>query len=124
MNPFTDLADDQREMLQGIVDSLHGRFVALVAEHRNLPVEQVRELADGRVFLAQEALHLGLIDEIGYWQDGIEAAASLLDVPDLKVFRYEKEFSISDIFSVRSTLNPTALLRQFPATRFLYSWQP
>jgi len=123
MNPFTDLADDQREMLQGIVDSLHERFVGLVAEHRNLPVEQVRELADGRVFLAQEALDLGLIDEIGHWQDGVSAAASLLDVADLKVFRYQKEFAISDIFSARAMLNPTALLRQLPSTRFLYAWQ-
>jgi protease IV len=124
LNPFTDLSDEQRAMLQGIVNSLHERFIGIVAEHRELSVEKVRELADGRVFLAQEAMELGLVDEVGYWKDGVAATAGLLDVPDVKVFRYEKEFSLSDIFASQSLVNPQAWLRLLPSTRFLYFWQP
>lgn len=69
MSPFTEMTPEQRQMLQTMVDSLHTRFVTLIAEGRNIEEPRVRAIADGRIFLAPEALEYGLIDEIGYADD-------------------------------------------------------
>lgn len=58
-----------RLVLQGIVDDMYDQFVSMVATGRNLPVEQVRELADGRAYTGRQALALGLIDSIGGERD-------------------------------------------------------
>ncbi|MBM4149701.1 MAG: signal peptide peptidase SppA [Lentisphaerae bacterium] len=124
LNPFGELSPEQRAMLQGIVDNLHERFIQLVATHRGMPPDEVRKLADGRVMVADDAVAAGLIDEIGYWNDGVAAAAEMLGVPSLKVYRYEKEFSFSDMFKSWTAMAPQSLIRRLPATRFMYLWQP
>ena len=69
LSPFSELSPAQRQLLQSMVDSLHSRFVTIVAEGRGLDETTVRALADGRVFLAPEALQYKLIDQIGYIED-------------------------------------------------------
>lgn len=73
LNPFAELTPEQQTMLQSMVDSLQNRFVKIVCEGRNLQEPHVRAIADGRIFLADEALKLGLIDEIGYLDDAKNA---------------------------------------------------
>jgi protease-4 len=48
-----------------VVRDLHEQFVAMVATGRDMPVERVRDLADGRIFTGREAVALGLVDQIG-----------------------------------------------------------
>lgn len=69
LSPFAELTPEQQKMLQDMVDAMHTRFVAVVAEGRRLEETRVRAIADGRVLLAQEALDNGLIDRIGYLDD-------------------------------------------------------
>lgn len=64
-SPFRPLTEEGRAQLMRVVRDLHEQFMAMVAAGRRLPVEQVRELADGRVFTGREALRLGLVDAIG-----------------------------------------------------------
>jgi len=54
-----------REVMQALVNDMYAQFVAIVAKGRNLPIEKVRELADGRPYTGRQALNLGLIDQIG-----------------------------------------------------------
>ena len=54
-----------REYLQGLVNDLFGQFVAMVAQARHMDAPTVRTLADGRAYTGEQALSLGLIDEIG-----------------------------------------------------------
>ena len=56
------LTDEQREIYQAIVDEMHQYFIQAVAESRDLSENQVEEIADGRIYSAQQALDLGLID--------------------------------------------------------------
>lgn len=124
LNPFRELSDDQRAMLQKLVDSLHTRFVRLVAEARELDEVEVRKLADGRVFLAEEALELKLIDSLGYMADAEKAMADLLKVDNLHVIRYEEERSIFDLLRFRRGgfgMQLRKLLNE-DETRFLYQW--
>ena len=67
------LTDEQRQILQSLVDDSFDRFVAAVVKGRNLPESKVRELADGRIYTANQAKENGLIDEIGTLEGTIEA---------------------------------------------------
>ncbi|NIE79703.1 signal peptide peptidase SppA [Asaia sp. As-1742] len=72
--PFTALKPEGRQMLQGIVDDLFDQFVLMVAKGRHRPVEEIRQLADGRPYTGRQAVALHLIDQIG---DEDQAAAWL-----------------------------------------------
>ncbi|RFD18925.1 signal peptide peptidase SppA [Komagataeibacter melaceti] len=63
------LSPQGREMLQGVITDLYGFFVTVVADGRHMPVERVRQLADGRPYTGQQALGLGLVDQIGSMAD-------------------------------------------------------
>ena len=54
-----------RQMLQGLVESYYDQFVAMVATGRHMAPDKVRTLADGRPYTGQQALKLGLVDQIG-----------------------------------------------------------
>ena len=101
LNPFHEVSAEQRAMLQRVIDALYNRFVSLVANARQLPEAEVRKLADGRIFAADDALKAKLIDDIGYSADAEQAMADLLDIPALKVVRYEEETSFLDLLRNR-----------------------
>jgi ClpP class serine protease len=67
----------EQRIFQGVIDSLYERFVALVAESRNITPASARALADGRIFTSREAGAAGLIDGIGYLDDAVEEAKKL-----------------------------------------------
>ena len=125
LNPLTDVTDEQRQMLQGLVNTMHDRFVSLVVQDRNLPEATVRELADGQVFVAPRAQDTGLIDGIGYWDDAVATTAELLGVEDVKVYRYEQAFSFSSFFRSFADLRPTTRwIDELSEVRFLYLFRP
>lgn len=124
LNPFGELTLEQREMLQALVDEFHNRFVSLVASGRNLSETTVRSLANGEVFTASRALKLGLIDQIGYWENAMSKTAEFLHVDNVKVYRYEEEFSFSGFLKAVQPWKPTVdLVRKISRTRLLYLWQ-
>ncbi len=80
-----------RDYLQGLVNDLFGQFVAMVAQARHLDEGKVRQLADGRAYSGQQALGLGLIDEIGgetearAWLEKEKNVKADLPIADLKL---------------------------------------
>jgi len=100
LNPFKDVKPEQREMLQGVISAMHSRFVSLVVQNRKLPREVVEPLADGRIFVAEEAWKHKLIDGIGYAEDAQSKIAELLNAEDgVKVYRYGEHVTLMDILS-------------------------
>jgi len=79
--PWRDETDEERAKEQSIVDSFYEVFVDRVADARGLSRDQVRELATGEVWLAEQARELGLIDRIGDIETAVEVAADLAGVP-------------------------------------------
>lgn len=71
--------------LQSGVEHGYRQFLTIVAEGRNMLVEQVASLAEGRVWSAQDAVQLGLVDRLGSLDDVIEAAAQLASLDDYSV---------------------------------------
>ena len=122
LNPLQDVPEAQKDMLQDIVDAMHLRFKKLVAESRDLPLETVAEIADGRIFTAVDAMEHGLIDEIGYWYDAVDALRTLLDADDLIIYRYEEGFSWRQLLRGATSLRPAAWLENLQTPRLMYQW--
>lgn len=67
------ITEAQRQVYQGVVDECYEQFIGLLAEGRGLPLDEVRKLADGRVYTGAQALELGLVDELANWDDTLAA---------------------------------------------------
>ncbi len=88
---FREATDAEKRIFREIVEDLGDRFVNLVIENRKLSPEAVDKITSARVYLANDALDLNLIDEIGYLSDGIKKAKGLSDLPeDAKVIVYRR----------------------------------
>jgi protease-4 len=74
---FREMTEEEQELWGEVIDEIYEGFVKLVADARDLPLEEVRELADGRVYTGRQALELGLVDELGTPDDAIAKAAEL-----------------------------------------------
>lgn len=87
---YKAMTEEQKAIMQSLVDDSYDRFVAAVVAGRGLPEGQVRKLADGRIYSAAQAKENGLIDEIGSLQDAIDAmsAANNLENVDFQEISY------------------------------------
>jgi len=108
------MTNEERAILQSLMDDVHDQFVEAVANGRGLDRTVVLSLADGRIFSGRQAKELNLVDELGGREEAIQAAASLAGItgkPKLLVPR--RRFSITDWvqerFGGRSFLFPASL---------------
>ena len=90
-SPFRTITPVEENMLQDLADKLGRRFVDLVKQHRQLDDQRLATVADARVFLADAAVAVGLVDKIGYLQDAVAEARELaaLDA-DARVVIYRR----------------------------------
>lgn len=79
-SPVRTMSVADKAMLQSVIDSTHGQFVKAVSEGRKLPLEEVKALADGRIYSGEQALALKLVDNLGTMQDAIEEAGKLAGI--------------------------------------------
>ena len=79
-SPFREFSPANRAYWQELADSIHRQFIQAVAEGRDLTVDQVAKFADGRVVTGEQAVELGLVDELGGFQDAIDLAKELAEI--------------------------------------------
>lgn len=70
---FSPMTEEEDEYFQYLTESMHDDFVQAIVEGRGMSESDVRELADGRIYLAQDAIDNGLIDEIGNFKAALES---------------------------------------------------
>lgn len=70
-SPFRPVTPEDRAVLQALVSDVYEQFVAAVASERDLPIEAVRGVADGRILSGRQALDQGLVDRLGNWTDAV-----------------------------------------------------
>lgn len=94
---------EEVKIVQSLIQEVYDEFVKLVAEGRaDLTVSDIKnsEIGDGRVLTGQQALKLGLVDQLGFYEDAVDKAAELAGLGEnYKVIRYERPFSLASIFS-------------------------
>ena len=88
----TPATEEQKAIMQRISDECYEQFVSIVAEARNLPIEKVKELADGRIYTAKQAKECGLIDEIMPFDDMKEYMLKTIGKEDEKASIVEYKF--------------------------------
>jgi protease-4 len=77
-----DLTEAERKMIQVRVDQVYGDFVRKAAQGRNMTVEELNKIAEGRVWTGMDAHRLGLVDQLGSYQDAISLAAQRAGIED------------------------------------------
>lgn len=89
------MTDEQRSILQSLVDEAYEQFVSIVAEGRGLSVDYVKQLADGRIYSAQQAVDNGLVDQVGTYEDAVNDMISSYDLGDVSVEPFQPEVANS-----------------------------
>jgi protease-4 len=74
-SPYRPMTDAEQEEFQHLVDKVYDEFVSSVAENRNLSVDYVRSVANGKIYLGSEAKELKLIDELGSFEYAVNVSA-------------------------------------------------
>ncbi len=119
-SPFRPATDQEKEMMQAIIDDFHRRFLEVVAAGRGMSLKEVKGLADGRIFTATKAKELGLVDKIGYLEEAIELAKEKAGLTEARVVRYQRPGSYRPtIYSLGQEL-----LGELAGPQFLYLWWP
>jgi protease-4 len=131
-SPFRAPTDEERKIFQSVIDGLQGQFLARLVESRKLPLDVARPIADGRIYTAQQALELKLIDRIGYMDDVLTLARRTIGVDEARVIVYHRPAEYRATYYARAEssaggLDVTAtqlasLIGGGP--RFLYLWWP
>jgi protease-4 len=90
-SPNRELTEREKELLNALIADIQGQFEEGVAEGRNLPLEKVRQIADGRIFSGSRAKELGLVDVLGNFQDAVEIAKNLAGIKGEVTLVYPKK---------------------------------
>lgn len=98
-NPFTPLTKEQEEIYQSQIDEYYERFTKIVSKGRNLPLETVYDIADGRSYTAKQALARHLVDEIGNFNKAKKIMKKERGVHQFVVVQYQPQTSFLDYFA-------------------------
>lgn len=102
-SPARPMTPEERQLLQAMIDDTYGQFVGAVAEGRKMSVEEVKPLADGRIYTGTQALNLKLVDQLGDSKDALMLAAQLGGIKDEKPKVRRDTEKMSDLFEMLET---------------------
>ncbi|WP_371376508.1 signal peptide peptidase SppA [Sporomusa aerivorans] len=111
LSPDRELTNEERAILQEMVDDMYNQFVEVIAEGRHLDQAKVRQLADGRIYTGRQAKELGLVDELGNMYDAIDGAAAMAGIQGKpSVVEYGKLNALEAIFGAQDSLDSGPIL--------------
>ncbi|MDX6380461.1 MAG: protease [Rubrobacteraceae bacterium] len=127
-SPTREPTEEELEILQSLIDESYDGFVKVIVEGRGLPEDQVRKLADGRVYSGLQAKSLGLVDELGDLDRAAELSGELAGVRGATVVRYKRSLDLLGLLQSRlAPSEPDALkvletagLSPTPELQYLY----
>lgn len=130
-NPFRDMTESERLYFQGLIDDTYEQFKTAVSVNRHIPMEEMDQVAEGRVFTGLQAKNLRLVDEIGNVYRAIAVAKELAGLPESVGVRWPREptffeeffdkkrgrvqLSVEDFF--------TGILKKIPLWLLPFDWE-
>jgi len=123
-SPHRKLSEKDRELISSLLSDIQKQFVEAVARGRNLPIEKVREIADGRILSGAQSKEHGLVDELGNFQDALELAKKMTGVEGEVTLVYpKKKGSRLWDFVLRDASEALySFLRKIPGMQIEYRW--
>lgn len=130
-SPYRPMSAEERALLQSLVTEMWERFTEVVSQGREgkLTAEQVRKLADGRVFTGEQALELKLVDAVGYTGDSYREIRKASGYQDAKIVTYRKEPTLARLLGLSARYSGAlegegVVLREILSghSGFLYLW--
>jgi protease IV len=120
--PLRKMKEEERVYFQGILDSIHEQFIKVVAHERKMPIDTVKKLSDGRVFIGTQAKDLKLVDNIGTFYDTVDDMKKALNMKDKPLLVYgKKPFSLMKWLVSSMTKD---VISEYFSTMFRYSVSP
>lgn len=128
-SPTREMTEDERKILQSMVDNAYTGFVNVIKEGRSLTEEEVLKVADGRIYDGRQAKENKLVDELGYFDDSIAAMKKDLKLKNAQVVEYGNavgldsflSMSVSKVFKEDAELsNIYQLLSSTSSPRLMY----
>ena len=133
LSPFRALTKDERLIFQETIDNLHQRFISTIEDNRKqLNRDEIKKLADGRIYTSQQALDAKLIDQIAYMDEAEEFIKKDLGLDAMRLVIYHRAGQYkSNIYSsppVPPSINFNFVNLNFipetPGPNFMYLWMP
>lgn len=98
-SPVREMTPEERRLLEEVINNVYQQFVEVVVKGRRLSREQVEKIADGRIFTGEQAKALGLIDELGSFEDAIDLTKRMVGLSgEVKlIYPEKKRISVWDL---------------------------
>jgi protease IV len=124
-SPTREMRDDERELLQTIISSIHQQFITAIAEGRKMDRAQVEASADGRVFTGEDAKTRGLVDRLGNFEDALAWAGELGGIAGDVVPVYARDKKLSFLrYLMSASINDLMAKVFFPGIEAQYRYLP
>jgi protease-4 len=125
-NPAREMTSAEKTYIQSIINDMHAQFINAVAEGRNMKADDIKSLADGRVWTGEQALSLKMIDKLGDFETALKETAKSVGISgDPTIVRPEKEKRtlLDLLFGDISDLIPTRAKLMESHMGFYYLWK-
>lgn len=102
MSGSREMTEDERKILQGMIDNSYEGFVKVISEGRGMTVDEVKTIADGRIYDGRQALELNLIDGFGHFENVIDSVKNDENLTNAQVIQYTENFGFNSLLSMGS----------------------
>jgi protease-4 len=135
-SPFRQATAEEKQIIQNMIDLLGQRFLDRIAAHRRIESQDMQQISSARIYLADDALRLGMIDRVGYLKEAVSEAKRLAALPEnAKVIVYRRtrfpddnlynpstsQYEGQGVSMVSVDLPASLTIKQ---AGFYYLWQP
>lgn len=125
-NPAREMTPEEKIYFQGLIDDMHQQFIKAVADGRKLKLEDVKKIADGRVWTGEQALPLKLVDKLGDFEMAVQETAKSVGIKGEPVLVHpekKKRTLLDVIFGDISDIVPSQAKLLDTHRGFYYLWK-
>lgn len=102
MSPSREMTDEERDILQSMIDEMYDEFVRVIVDGRNLDEKTVRKIGDGRIYTGKQAKEVNLVDEIGNLDDTIDGLMKDHNLEGATVVEYGSDTGLFSLFALKA----------------------
>lgn len=102
MSPTREMTDEERKIMQTMIDHSYEGFVKVIADGRKMSTEEVKKIADGRIYDGRQAKELNLIDGFGRYEDVVESMKNDYKLKGAEVIQYTDATPFGSFFSMKA----------------------